>query len=81
MSLPRTPPPALLLVAAFSRHADLLALARRRLEDDYGPVALASAEYAFDQTTYYEPTMGWLVLLATTCSCGCRTVPPARISP
>jgi hypothetical protein len=45
-------------VAAFSRHAELLALARRRLEGDYGPVALASAEYAFDQTAYYEPTMG-----------------------
>src|SRR5262245_1117520 len=58
MSLPRTPPPALLLVAAFSRHTDLLALARRRLEGTHGPVALASPEYAFDHTRYYEPTMG-----------------------
>jgi hypothetical protein len=53
-----TPTPALLLVAAFSRHGDLLALARQRLEDTHGPVALASPEYAFDQTRYYEPTMG-----------------------
>jgi hypothetical protein len=58
MSLPRTPPSALLLVAAFSRHPDLLALARRRLEGSYGPVALTSPEYAFEQTAYYEPTMG-----------------------
>lgn len=58
MALPRSPIPALLLLAAFSRHDDLLALARRRLEGSYGPVALVSAEYLFDQTAYYAPDMG-----------------------
>jgi hypothetical protein len=58
MADPRPPAPVLLVVAAFSRHAELLGAARARLEAQYGPVALASAEYAFDQTRYYEASMG-----------------------
>jgi hypothetical protein len=58
MAEPRAAAPVLLVVAAFSRHETLLARARARLEATYGPVALASAVYAFDQTTYYEATMG-----------------------
>lgn len=58
MAEPRLPLPALLVVAAFSRHEAALAWARQRLEEAYGPVALASPLYDFDQTTYYEPTMG-----------------------
>jgi Domain of unknown function (DUF4416) len=52
------PDPALLVVAAFSRHREALLWARARLEETYGPVALASDPFLFNQTSYYEPTMG-----------------------
>jgi hypothetical protein len=58
MAPPRLPPPVLLVVAAFSRHAAALAWGRRRLEDAFGPVALDGPVYAFRQTAYYEATMG-----------------------
>lgn len=58
MAAPRLPAPVLLVVAAFSRHAEALAWARRRLEQEFGPVALAGEAYPFNQTAYYEPTMG-----------------------
>src|SRR4051812_168155 len=58
MALPRTRPPALLVVAAFSRHAAALAWGRERLERRYGPVALAGEPFAFDHTGHYEASMG-----------------------
>src|SRR5438067_10022111 len=58
MAQPRLPDPALLVVAAFSRHAEALAWATERLTQDYGPVAWASPLFPFHQTKYYEPTMG-----------------------
>lgn len=58
MAQPRQPPLALLVVAAFSRHDEALSSARRRLEASYGPVALASEPFVFDQTRYYEASMG-----------------------
>jgi hypothetical protein len=58
MAAPRPPDPALLVVAAFSRHPDALAWGRSRLEAEYGPVALASAPFDFTQTQYYEAEMG-----------------------
>src|SRR3954468_3530701 len=58
MAEPRPTPVVLLVVAAFSRHQAALLWARQRLEEAYGPVALASPEYAFDQTRYYEASMG-----------------------
>lgn len=58
MSHPRLPPEALLIVAAFSRHPDLILRASRRLQETYRGLALASDEFPFDQTRYYEPTMG-----------------------
>jgi hypothetical protein len=58
MGAPRNPEPALLVVAAFSRHSSLLIWTREHLALDFGPVALASAVFPFDQTKYYEPTMG-----------------------
>jgi len=54
----RFPDPVLLVVAFFSRHVTALDWARGRLEQVYGPVALASRDFEFHQTTYYEPTMG-----------------------
>lgn len=51
-------PESLLVVACFSRHADALDWARARLEEHWGPVALASPVYDFQHTRYYEATMG-----------------------
>jgi Domain of unknown function (DUF4416) len=48
----------MLVVAAFSRHADALAWARQRLEGLYGHLACASPAFNFDQTSYYAATMG-----------------------
>jgi hypothetical protein len=58
MADPRSPTPVLLIVAAFSRHFAALEWAVARLEAVYGPVGLASPALVFDQTTYYEATMG-----------------------
>ena len=48
----------LLVVAAFGRHAEALRWGRERLEQTYGPVALAGEPFAFEHTSYYAPTMG-----------------------
>jgi hypothetical protein len=56
--LPRQPDPLLLVVAAFSRHAAALAWARERLQEAFGPIAIAGPEFSFQHTTYYESTMG-----------------------
>lgn len=50
--------PALLVVAAFSRHEAALQWAKQCLEATYGPIALASTPFLFHQTRYYEKTMG-----------------------
>jgi hypothetical protein len=54
----RTPDPVLLIVAAFSRHCELLDRARDELPRHFGPVAMASEPFEFTETAYYEPTMG-----------------------
>lgn len=54
----RTVVPSLLVAAVFGRHPDALAWAEGRLEAAFGPVALASPTFAFDQTSYYQRTMG-----------------------
>src|SRR5262245_12177686 len=48
----------LLLIAAFSRHPDALQWAREQLIPFYGPIALESRPYRFDQTSYYQDEMG-----------------------
>jgi len=50
--------PVLLITAAFSRHHDALAWGRARAERDWGPVALESETFAFEETSFYEATMG-----------------------
>jgi hypothetical protein len=54
----RSPAPALLVVAVFSRHEEAFAWARTRLETLFGPVGLRSEPFVFDQTSYYESSMG-----------------------
>jgi hypothetical protein len=58
MAEPRSPVPALLVVAVFSRHEDAFTWAQTRLETLLGPVGLASEPFVFNQTTYYEASMG-----------------------
>jgi hypothetical protein len=58
MAEPRPPVPALLVVAAFSRHPEALGWAQTRLEEVIGPVGLAGTPFVFNQTTYYTATMG-----------------------
>ena len=58
MAEPKTHVPVLLVVAVFGRQVDALRWGRERLEQQYGPVALAGEPFAFTHTAYYEPTMG-----------------------
>ena len=58
MAEPCAPVPVLLVVAAFSRHAEAVSWARERLERAYGPAGMSSPAFAFDQTDYYAAAMG-----------------------
>ena len=58
MGAPSHHSPALLLIAAFSRHAGALDWAQRRAVETFGPLALASEPFEFNETNYYQPTMG-----------------------
>ena len=52
------PQPVLLIIAAFSRHEAAMQWGRDRAEAEWGPIALTSPAFDFDQTTYYEKSMG-----------------------
>jgi hypothetical protein len=58
MAEPRRVAPALLVVAAFSRHPEALAWGRERLTSTFGPVGLMGEPFAFHHTSYYESEMG-----------------------
>jgi len=58
MGQPTAPNPALLLVAVFSRHEAAIDWARRRAEETWGAVKFESPRFIFDDTDYYQPTMG-----------------------
>jgi len=50
--------PAMLIVAGFSRHEQLLEQIIPRLEGCFGPIALTGPTIEFRNTAYYEATMG-----------------------
>ena len=54
----RLPPPVLLIVAAFSRHEQALRWAQEKLPTFFGPIARTSSDFIFNQTDYYESSMG-----------------------
>lgn len=54
----RGPRPALLIMAVFSRYEPALAWSQARAEEAWGPLALRSDVFHFDETPYYEKTMG-----------------------
>jgi len=58
MGQPTPHAPALLLLAAFSRHETALGWARCRAVDSWGPVLMESPLFDFADTDYYQPTMG-----------------------
>ena len=58
MGDPTEAAPVQLVVALFSRHAEVLDTAEDRLQAACGPISLRSPRWPFDQTRYYEPTMG-----------------------
>src|SRR5438445_607246 len=58
MGQPHLPLPVLLVIAAFSRHKEPLRWAEEKLSALYGPIARTSADFSFNQTRYYESSMG-----------------------
>jgi hypothetical protein len=58
MGQPSPHPPAVLLLAAFSRHDEALDWARQRAVAAWGPVARESERFDFNETTYYDASMG-----------------------
>jgi hypothetical protein len=58
MGQPSSHCPALLLLAAFSRHADALDWARQKAVDTWGDVLRESPRFDFVETAYYDATMG-----------------------
>jgi hypothetical protein len=54
----REHPPVLLFLAAFSRQLQALEWAQQQAARHWGPVALASEVFSFDQTDYYAQSMG-----------------------
>jgi len=51
-------PPVLLILAAFSRYDSALAWARQKAVASWGPIATSSDVFAFEDTDYYEQSMG-----------------------
>jgi hypothetical protein len=54
----RPHPPSMVLVAVITRHDEALAWARERAVERWGPVAEESPTFRFDETSYYDATMG-----------------------
>jgi hypothetical protein len=52
------PRPVLLLLAAFSRHEAARAWARQKSLEQWGDMALESEAFSFEDTSYYDKTMG-----------------------
>lgn len=58
MGEPTPHPPVLLLLAAFSRYDDALDWAREKAVAAWGPLDRESPHFDFQETHYYDPTMG-----------------------
>ncbi len=50
--------PTLYLLGLFSRYDEAFEWTRKRAEETWGPVAIASPVYDFTETTYYTASMG-----------------------
>lgn len=58
MGTQKQPDPVLLIAAVFSGYPEALDWAEERLQGLFGNVVCSSLTLCFDQTRYYEPTMG-----------------------
>lgn len=58
MGQPTPHEPVALLLAVISRHADALEWAAEKAVSAWGPIALQSESFAFEETDYYAATMG-----------------------
>jgi hypothetical protein len=58
MGQPSIHSPAMLMLAAFSRHDEALHWAKQRAEAQWGPIELESPAFEFRETKYYDATMG-----------------------
>lgn len=58
MSRPAAPDPAKLVIGFFTAEADLIEPVARRLSEKFGDIDLASGNFPFDYTDYYEGEMG-----------------------
>lgn len=58
MGEPNPHSPALLLLAAFSRHGAALDWARQKAVEAWGPLEAESPRFDFSETHYYDATMG-----------------------
>ena len=58
MAEPTRPDPSLLVVAVFSRHADVFPWTQMRLQEMFGPIGMCSPLFPFHHTDYYESEMG-----------------------
>jgi hypothetical protein len=58
MGQPLHHPPAMLILAVFSRHDDALDWSKRRAVEAWGPILRESEVFTFTETEYYRPTMG-----------------------
>jgi hypothetical protein len=58
MGQPACHPPVMLILAAFSRHEAALQWAAARAIQTWGPAALESPAFEFNETSYYDATMG-----------------------
>ena len=54
----REPLPVLPFAAVFTRYEEGIRWAREKFEQLWGRVVLPSEAFPFEQTAYYEPTMG-----------------------
>lgn len=54
----RPPAPVLLILAAFSRYTDALDWTLQHAVEHWGPIALATDYFAFEDTSYYQRSMG-----------------------
>jgi hypothetical protein len=71
-------PPAMLILAAFSRYDEALDWARDRIAGSWGHIELESPRFEFRETDYYESSMG-AGLKKTFFACGER-IDPARLA-
>ena len=58
MGSPTFASPVAILLATISRHDDALSWACARITQHWGPIALRSATFNFDETDYYTEEMG-----------------------